>query len=318
VAVLVALAIVDALVRFKPGTYFASACVVTVLVYAGFGLTQWYALYSLQQQYPYESMEARLPVHKKADARAVGHIDEVTLSDLEGRLDETQLRHWQPENVRLRDLYLVHEGTVEAFAQSFGFGAGRMRQLNPPSEESLAADPVASAPIPQPVPRDWDTMSAEEFERPASVRHTAGSALRVMHQDSLLAFLKAQDYGYFKDRRHVAGFRPHQFRQAPDTHGEWSVATLELVGLVMHDTPVAYVSKTLPRMDLLREAPTRRLDSFETQGLAQLQAGETLVMGEQGARLRLLGAIRATKQCVECHGCERGDLLGAFSYVLRR
>ena len=32
--------------------------------------------------------------------------------------------------------------------------------------------------------------------------------------------------------------------------------------------------------------------------------------------LRILGAIRAAKQCVDCHGGERGALLGAFSYTL--
>jgi hypothetical protein len=30
----------------------------------------------------------------------------------------------------------------------------------------------------------------------------------------------------------------------------------------------------------------------------------------------MLGPIRATKQCTQCHGCERGELLGAFSYIL--
>ena len=30
----------------------------------------------------------------------------------------------------------------------------------------------------------------------------------------------------------------------------------------------------------------------------------------------MLGAIRSAKQCVQCHGGQRGDLLGAFSYTL--
>jgi hypothetical protein len=32
----------------------------------------------------------------------------------------------------------------------------------------------------------------------------------------------------------------------------------------------------------------------------------------------MLGLARSVKQCVACHGGARGDLLGAFSYVLRR
>jgi mono/diheme cytochrome c family protein len=30
----------------------------------------------------------------------------------------------------------------------------------------------------------------------------------------------------------------------------------------------------------------------------------------------MLGAVRSTRQCVACHGGDRGDLLGAFSYAL--
>jgi len=75
----------------------------------------------------------------------------------------------------------------------------------------------------------------------------------------------------------------------------------------------------LPRMDLLRKAELRPLDTFEASGVVRLRQGQTLVVSEEGLfRLRLLGAIRATAGCVDCHGCERGELLGAFSYVLRR
>ena len=78
-------------------------------------------------------------------------------------------------------------------------------------------------------------------------------------------------------------------------------------------------SDMLPRMDLLRKAELRPLDTFEASGVVRLRQGQTLVVSEEGLfRLRLLGAIRATAGCVDCHGCERGELLGAFSYVLRR
>jgi len=32
----------------------------------------------------------------------------------------------------------------------------------------------------------------------------------------------------------------------------------------------------------------------------------------------MLGATYGAKQCVACHGGERGDLLGVFSYTLQR
>jgi len=48
-------------------------------------------------------------------------------------------------------------------------------------------------------------------------------------------------------------------------------------------------------------------------GLAALRKGEDLYVRED----RMLGSIRSTKQCIACHGGERGVLLGAFSYTLR-
>jgi hypothetical protein len=71
-------------------------------------------------------------------------------------------------------------------------------------------------------------------------------------------------------------------------------------------------------MDELRDARTRPLDVFETGALAALRRGEDLVTQATEACLRLLGSLRAAKQCLDCHDARRGDLLGAFSYRLRR
>jgi hypothetical protein len=124
--------------------------------------------------------------------------------------------------------------------------------------------------------------------------------------------------GYAEDRRHVADFRPHEFSEVPKADERWAVETVDLVSLLCHAEPVAYVSADLPRMEELKVAPTRTLDAFESSGLARLRAGEFLVVGGGNGQLRILGAIRAVRQCVACHGCERGDLLGAFAYTLRR
>src|SRR5258708_39906209 len=97
----------------------------------------------------------------------------------------------------------------------------------------------------------------------------------------------------------------------------WIVQDLELVSLLKHDEPVAYVSKNLPRMDELREAKTRPLDAFERDALEVLRRGEDLKVQNASREIRMLGSIRAVKQCLQCHEVERGDLLGAFSYRLR-
>ena len=91
---------------------------------------------------------------------------------------------------------------------------------------------------------------------------------------------------------------------------------LELVGLVRNPEPAVYVSEFLPRMTELDSVVTRPADGFEAAGLVRLAAGEDLVANAVGPRVRLLGAIRNMAACVECHGGQRGDLLGAFSYRL--
>jgi len=106
--------------------------------------------------------------------------------------------------------------------------------------------------------------------------------------------------------------------KATESEDRWKVQTLDLVGLLLHDEPVAYISDHLPSMDELRTASTRPLDKFETLGLIALRHGKDLFISRDGESLRMRGGISSTKQCVVCHGGKRADLLGAFSYTLRR
>jgi len=61
---------------------------------------------------------------------------------------------------------------------------------------------------------------------------------------------------------------------------------------------------------------TRPLDVFETAGVAELSDGKDLFIRTRGNVIRMLGALRATETCTECHtDRKKGDLLGAFSYT---
>ena len=71
-------------------------------------------------------------------------------------------------------------------------------------------------------------------------------------------------------------------------------------------------------MDELRNAETRLVDDFEQRALTQLRNGEDIVLDQQLNTIRLVGAVRAAKQCLDCHSVRRGELLGAFSYLLDR
>jgi hypothetical protein len=60
----------------------------------------------------------------------------------------------------------------------------------------------------------------------------------------------------------------------------------------------------------------RPLDLFEIAGVAELQQGKDLFVRHKGSAIRMLGALRATDVCLQCHAdSKKGDLLGAFSYT---
>jgi hypothetical protein len=148
------------------------------------------------------------------------------------------------------------------------------------------------------------------------------SSVRDFHRESYFNFVNATGFGYVVDRNHVAGFQSHQFRQLPsfsppEESRSWKLEALDLLSLLKHPEPVAYVSDDLPRMEELRHAPVRPLDAFESKALAALRRGEDLEVSSGPERIRMLGSVRAAQQCIRCHDVDRGELLGAFSYRLR-
>lgn len=138
--------------------------------------------------------------------------------------------------------------------------------------------------------------------------------LRDLHLARILDFLNIAGFGHSKDRR-AAGFQPHGFAKESGLKGDWTADRIDLIGLVVHPEPVVYLTDRLPTMTEARTAKTRKPDAFEADALAKFRAGGDLVTGDGG---RMVGSIRSANQCVECHGGNRGDLLGAFSYRLRK
>ena len=113
----------------------------------------------------------------------------------------------------------------------------------------------------------------------------------------------------------------------------YRVRTPDLLGL--EGLPTAYVSghgavtvSDLSRKEgrsLLRK---RELDDFELQAVPKLRAGKDLVLAMEELLvssgtttnrvpgIRVVGALRATTQCVACHQVPEGSLLGALSFTL--
>ena len=86
--------------------------------------------------------------------------------------------------------------------------------------------------------------------------------------------------------------------------------------MLKHEQPQVYQSKNLPNMQELETVPTRSLDGFESAALNKLRGGEDLIVSTGSHEIRMLGSLRAAKQCMECHQVDRGTLLGAFTYRL--
>jgi hypothetical protein len=295
-----------------PGRWWLSPVLSVVAAAATFGVAGWPAweeqreFARLREEVPYQSFEDRLPEPRPALPRKP--LPEGTAQRLD-RLEEAVAS--EENRYRTKVLRRLHEDTVGLFVDSPGFGVARLIR---PSRDDLTRWLRPDEPVSQPVP---PPISAEASGRVSWEPRPWEEDLYGIHCQGVVNFVNADRFGFVKDRRHVTGFRAHQFTYVPGSAERWEVQTLDLVGLLLHDQPLAYVSAHLPRMDELREAPTRSLDGFEASGLERLRRGEDLVVGAAPGRLRMLGAVRSTKQCVTCHGGERGDLLGAFSYTLR-
>lgn len=275
---------------------------------AAYGVTGWFA-YERQREFAklreemVESMEDRLPARPLA-VRTSAPADTARLMTLENAVDSVATsdthRNWW--------LRRLHEDQVDEFVNSPGFGVGRLR---PVQEAAVRAQLHDRPPVPQPGPGP-DRSPPDRWEP------VAGSHFDTLHEASVLDFVNPAGFGLVKDRTRVLGFQKHGFSKVPGPADTWTVGAIDLIGLLLHPEPVGYVSANLPRMDELRDAPTRPLDPFEAEGLERLRGGKDLFVRGSDKAARMLGAVRSTKQCLVCHGGDRGDLLGAFSYTLRR
>ena len=289
--------------------YLPLSCFATLLAYALFApeaIHKYREITSLRQDYPLESLEERLPVRVASNATPPKNTEELEMMENAVESD----RHNRAQHLRM-----LHERSVSEFVGRAGFGVGRMVRLGT-NREAIEDNPRDDSTVPQPdYFNPYTHPSGELSEKP-----TQWDSVRMsrFHFDGVLDFLNPKGFGYFKNRREVAGFQNHGMSKAQVAPAPWLAAKIELIGVVIHEKPVAYLSANLPKMDELRKALTRPLDAFEMEALEKLRKGEDLFARGTADKARMVGAIRATKQCLECHGASRGDLLGAFSYGFRR
>lgn len=210
-----------------------------------------------------------------------------------------------------RNLETVHHSTLKRFLNAPGFGRGRMQIPSLTMYEEKAVGQPKPLPLSQIlVDRldDWALLSPGDSE--SLVRFHGNVRTRFTTHDSL---------GVESSTKRIVGFRPHGIDVGDhrdfDLPPEWSLA-VELVGLLMAESPRVYQTKNFPTMTEAKESPTRPLDAFESWGLAEIAKGHSTVAMKRrdGTAIRMVGAIRANDSCVKCHGCQPGDLLGMMSY----
>jgi hypothetical protein len=249
----------------------------------------------LREEYPVISLEARIPPPSQKNKPTSWSISY-----------EESLPEYDAHSVGLR---MLHDEQRSQFVNSPGFGVARM----PPRTPYIQVQPIPPSLLQPEDPQSLDDVRGEILPS----RSMDGS-LSQLHNSGILDFVNPKGFGYIKNRSEVTGFRPHRFSEVPGAKTEWRVRAVELIGILKHDPPRVYLSPNLPRMDELAETKTRPLDAFEREGLTAIDAGKELFARGSGDSLRMIGAIRSAKQCVECHGGQHGDLLGAFSYRLKK
>lgn len=270
-------------------------------------------LEKLRQKFPIVSLDERLKYETAlASNNEPPILNETVVKRLakdEERFDRLGNRYW--------GLGRIHDRRFEQFIRGNGFGVTRMAR---PRVQSLDRAPLHDISFDESsVAAAHEGSSEWRIQRPdASQRPTTS-----LHDVSRFDFLDNEGFGgIVAPRTQVAGFIEHGFHRHPRDHAielmRWTINRIELVSLLKFDEPRVYVLDHLPRMDQLSSetAPTRELNEFEASALAKLRSDEDIVVKRAGAKVQMLGSLRAAKQCIECHNVQRGELLGAFSYQL--
>jgi hypothetical protein len=271
---------------YRPWFFHLLSCAATLVAFGVPGYFAFRETRHLQEAFPYVSMDDRLPPPKPQ--RPDGDLPAATatrLDELESLIGERARR----SDYRESSLHQIHEDAVRIFVNRPGFGVARMVGV---SEARLKYE---MPPEPQPGTPSASPWLPEELSREQPAESKTLDNLLSLHRGIFVDFVNFTGFGYIKDRQHVAGFQEHRISQTPTPERPWTLQTLDLVGLLLHEKPIAYVSKDLPRMKELRAAPTRELDDFETTGLLALQHGDDLFVRERGNERRMLGAIRAAR-----------------------
>lgn len=191
----------------------------------------------------------------------------------------------------------LHNEAYERFIRSKGFGMSRM------------------VPMLTVVKREWkkpDWTSEELAKVQTEIKGTKDIPL--IHKLNVNFFLQSNSTDEKLPKLPGISNSPAN----PKKEQMWEIKSIDLIGLVMHESPTVYISEKLPNMKDLANRPTREMDVFEMEGLEELMSGKEMYIREKNDTIRVLGPVRASNACLKCHtDAKDGAMLGAFSYTLR-
>lgn len=198
--------------------------------------------------------------------------------------------------------------------------ANTLERLHQEALAHFLADPkngfYRMMPVFEKVVKDWKTPTFSSGELDEDQPMPFLKDMERIHQGTVKDFLSFEP---LKPARRPVRFGTDENAKYDRSKKVWEAKSIDLVGLIKHEMPVVYVSDlTAAAGEQRKGLRIRDLDDFELAGLDAFREGKNLHARSRQGVIRLLGSVRADATCLKCHEDKKqGDLLGAFSYVLR-
>ena len=136
-------------------------------------------------------------------------------------------------------------------------------------------------------------------------------AMHAFYEDQ---FVEGEGFGL----RRLVNFDAPEYRPIEINGKIYSVEALELISLNAGKQPQVYINTAgYPVRKHYKNRKTREPLPFEIAAVKQISRRQDVIFDGNAKTPRFVGAIRARKNCLQCHDARVGELLGAFSYRLR-
>ena len=311
----------------------------------------------LRERYPITSLRPRLGTHAtpRSIANDIAPTEQPRSPFFNSRVTALQKLHSDEVNnfVNSAGNGFSRMPTISPYDLKLN-GRYATRLQSKPIESDLRSEPQVALKSKAPVaseqtsrlPSDWIARQRIRYEMSENGMPTNEMAT-MFHAANAFNFAPWSANGLVKNVDEVAGFEAHRTRfredwnqsitmatreqiknffkqrlneEEPAVDVDWKLNRMQLVSLLLHDEARVYVSDNLPDMEELSGADveTRGLDPFELNALNKLRNGEAIVTAATPNRLQMMGGLRATQDCMQCHNVKEDDLLGAFSYEFLR